>query len=141
VPGSALARIYEPSRRDSARLFHSRGPIELKDLSPTVRCLNNGVTRLWPSADLRDRECTFLVCRSERYDGHRPFSGLKVLLRICSSTRLLRGSQSSSLRKGVMGHDFLAQKIRRAAILWRSSRGRREHLRSQKEENCNSAND
>jgi len=55
VPRSASARICEPSRRDSGRLFDSRGPTELKDLSPTVRSLNNGVARLWPLADLRER--------------------------------------------------------------------------------------
>jgi len=52
VPGSALARICEPLRRDSGRLFHSQSPTELNDLSPTVRCLINGVARLWPSADV-----------------------------------------------------------------------------------------
>jgi len=56
VTGSALERIYEPSRIDSGRSFHSRGPTELKDLSPIVRSFNNGVARLMPSADLRERE-------------------------------------------------------------------------------------
>jgi len=95
VTGTALAQICEPSRIDSERLFHSRGRTELKDLSPTVRSLNNGVARLWPSADLRDRELIFLLRRSERYDGHRLFWDLKVIFRIFSSMRSLISSQSS----------------------------------------------
>jgi len=43
------------------QVFHSRGRTELKDLWSTVRSLNNGITRLWPSADLRERERTFLL--------------------------------------------------------------------------------
>jgi len=64
VPGTALARICEPSRIDSGRSFHSQEPTELKDLSPNVRSLNNGAARLWPSADLREQECTLLFSRS-----------------------------------------------------------------------------
>jgi len=64
--GSALVRICEPSRGDTGRSFNRRGPTELKDLSPTVRSLNNGVATLWPSADQRERECIFFLSMSER---------------------------------------------------------------------------
>jgi len=56
--------IGEPSRRDNIRSFRSRGPTELKDPTPTVRNLNIRVTKMWPLADLRKRECTLWLSRS-----------------------------------------------------------------------------
>jgi len=79
--GGTRFRILEPSR-NKGRSFHRRGPAELKDLSPTVRSLNDGVTRLCPSADLRERECTLLFSKSDKYDWQRPYGDLKVIFRI-----------------------------------------------------------
>jgi len=68
--GSASAQICEPSRRDSGRLPHSRGPTELIDLSPTERNWNYGVTIIpWPSADLIEQECTCTLSKSKSIMG------------------------------------------------------------------------
>jgi len=92
------------SRKDSVaeRSFHSQGPTELQDLSPNVRCLNNGVARLWPAADLRERECTFLLSRFDRHDGLRPFRGLKVIFRIVLLHVFINGQPTKLLKEGVM---------------------------------------
>ena len=61
MPGSASARISEPSRRDSGRSFHSRGPTEPRDLSPTVRSLNNGIARHVAVSRSKGTRVNFLV--------------------------------------------------------------------------------
>jgi len=51
VLGPALQRICELLLRDCGRSFYSRGPAELKELSPTERSVNKGVARLRQSAE------------------------------------------------------------------------------------------
>jgi len=84
-----LWRISEPSRRDNERVFLSRSPTELKDLSPTVHSLNNWVARLWPLADLKEREnslsTSLQVCVVAGFDA-TPGTGSPLLRRYLLTT-------------------------------------------------------
>jgi len=62
--GRCQAQISQPSCKNRERTLHCGVSAEQNDLSPAVHSLYDGVTRLCPSADVREREFTLLPSKS-----------------------------------------------------------------------------